>query len=69
MKTKSQNQIIADYLKSGKSIHPIKAQEICGTMCLAQRIANLKTSPFNLDIEATRVVSNGSYYHSYKLKK
>ena len=66
---KSQNQIIAEYLQSGKSITPLIAQKISGSMNLAQRIADLKRPPHNLNIEATTVKNNGSYYCSYKLKK
>ena len=68
-RTKSQNQFIAEYLKSGKSIDPLKAQEISGSMNLAQRIANLKRPPYNLDVESIQVNNNGNYYCRYKLKE
>ena len=67
-KVKSQTQIIADYLKSGKSIDCSTAYRICGTMCLAQRIAALKRAPHNLNIE-TRMVHVGSkHYAVYSLR-
>lgn len=66
--TISQNQIIADYLKSGKSIDSLKAYQICGTMCLAQRIANLKRPPYNLDIDRKMVYERGRNYAVYMAK-
>lgn len=54
-KVKSQNKIIADYLKAGNSIDSSLAYRICGTMNLAQRIYDLKRPPFNLDIDTKMV--------------
>lgn len=66
--TLSQNQIIADYLKSGKSIDSSTAYRICGTMCLAQRIANIKKPPYNLDIDTKMVYESGRNYAVYMMK-
>lgn len=67
MEQKSQNQIIADFLKAGNSIDPLKAQEICGTLCLSQRISNLRRPPYNLHIKSDIVVSKGNYHSKYSL--
>lgn len=68
MKVKSQNKILADYLKAGNSIDSSLAYRICGTMNLAQRIYDLKRPPFNLDID-TKMVRKGSVgYAVYRLK-
>lgn len=67
MKTKSQNQIIADYLKEGNDIDPLKAQELCGTLCLSQRISNLRRPPYNMPIKSDIVVSKGNYHSKYSL--
>lgn len=68
-KVKSQNQIIADYLKAGNSIDSSTAYMICGTMCLAQRIANLKKPPYNLDIDTKMVHKGSTNYAVYSLKE
>ena len=68
MEKKSQNQIIADYLKTGNTLTAIEAQRLCGTMCLAQRIANLKRPPFNLDIDTKMIYAKGRNYAVYSLK-
>lgn len=67
-KVKSQTQIIAEYLKSGKSIDCSTAYRICGTMCLAQRIADLKRPPHNLKIDSKMIYEKGKNYAVYSLK-
>ncbi|OJV23106.1 MAG: hypothetical protein BGO30_03955 [Bacteroidetes bacterium 41-46] len=66
-KVKSQNQIIADYLKAGNSIDSSLAYRICGTMNLAQRIYDLKRPPFNLDIDTKMVRKGSAGYAVYSL--
>jgi|GEM_PF-7080436 len=68
MKSKSQCKIIADYLKAGNSIDSSTAYRICGTMCLAQRIANLRKAPFHMDIDVKTVVQGSRHYAVYSLK-
>lgn len=65
---KSQNQIIADYLKSGRTLTSLQAFRLCGTMCLAQRIANLRNAPYNLDIDTKMVYKGRRNYAVYSLK-
>ena len=52
----SQNQAILNHLKSGKSITPLQALNLCGTMRLAARIGELKDQGHDIE---TRMVKRG----------
>lgn len=68
-KVKSQNRIIADYLKAGNSIDSSIAYRICGIMNLVQRIYDLKRPPFNLDIDTKMVRKGSAGYAASSLRK
>lgn len=65
---KSQNDRILAYLKEGKSITPIEALELFGSLRLAARIADLKKKGHNI---TSQLVSynfmNHGRYAEYKL--
>lgn len=65
--SRSQNALIADYLRQGNSITPIEALNLFGCMRLGARIADLKDR-YNMHILTTMVTTpSGKRVASYKL--
>ena len=65
--TKSQAEIILDYLRSGKSISPLEALEKFGCFRLGGRVYDLKKLGHNITTEI--VERNGKRFASYSLSK
>ena len=52
MKTnQSQKKIILRFMQQGRSITPMKALQLCGSMNLAQRIKNLRDDGYDANIK------------------
>ena len=64
---KSQNDLIAEYLKQGNTLTPIDALNRFGCFRLSGRIHDLKRS--GLPIEARTVENNGKRYAEYRIAK
>jgi len=64
-KKRSQNDMILDYLKSGKSITPLEALDKFGCMRLGARISDLRKRGH--PIRSDNVVKNGKRYAKYSL--
>ncbi len=61
----SQEQLILNHLKSGRSLTPLKALELYGCFRLGARIHELKTKGYK--IITSFVKNNGKKFASYKL--
>jgi len=64
--TKSQSEMILDYLKTGKSISPLEALEKFGCFRLGGRIYDLKKEGHH--ITTSMVERNGKRFAEYRLE-
>jgi hypothetical protein len=69
MRTESQNKMIAKHLKSGKSIAPMRALQLFGTLRLASRIWDLSNPPYNLNIKSEMVYEHPVKFARYRIVK
>jgi hypothetical protein len=65
-KKRSQNDMILDYLKSGKSITPLEALDKFGCMRLGARIADLRREGH--PIKSITVVKDGKHFSKYSME-
>lgn len=68
-KLESQNKQIAAWLKKGKTIAPLQALNQFGCFRLASRINDLKSEPYNLNIESKIIYEHPVKFAQYKLKR
>jgi hypothetical protein len=65
--SKSQNQMIGEYLKAGHSITPLEALEKFGCFRLGARIADLKKQGLDIETEIVNDKRTGKHWAKYKL--
>jgi len=63
----SQNQVILEHLRAGKDLTPLQAFELCGTLALHSRVAELRAAGHPIDCEL--VQENGKTVGRYSLMK
>lgn len=61
----TQNAAILEHLKSGKTITPAEAYELCGSLACHSRIAELRADGYLIDCELIQV--NGKKVGRYSL--
>lgn len=64
--SKSQSEIILEHMRSGKSITPAEAYELCGTLALHSRIAELRKRGY--PIRKVMMEAGGKRFGSYSLE-
>lgn len=67
--SKSQEDMILDYLKAGKSITPLEALRLFGCLRLGARCFEIKQKGYNVKSEIIRNPETGKHYASYRLEK